>query len=165
MKTNSPRFSIRLRIAVGVVLLFLAAGCSSKGSVTGKVFYKDKPLAGGMVHFSHPEAGILSSPIGADGSYQFTGVPMGEVKIGVTGPPPESNRGRDLPKNIDWEKVKATHPPGTSEEVLKKKMGIRSAPPSADATISLPEKYTDLLQSPLTYTVTSGSQVHDIKLD
>lgn len=162
MKTLSFHFPIRLRSAAGVVLLFLTAGCGSRGSVTGKVFYQDKPLSGGAVQFSHPQLGILTSPIGADGSYQFANVPAAEVKISVTGPPPEPKR--SLPKNLDWEKVKASLPPGFSEEDFKKTMGFRSAPPSADLSGAL-QKYADPLQSPLTYTVTSGSQTYDIKLD
>jgi hypothetical protein len=74
---------------------------------------------------------------------------------------------RSIPKNgdIDWERIKATHPPGFSEEALKQKMGLSTSPGSAGTTNMLPEKYADPLQSSLTYTVTSGSQVHDIKLD
>ena len=44
-------------------------------------------------------------------------------------------------------------------------MGLSTSSSSADATGSLPKKYSDLDQSGLTYTVTGGSQTHDIKLD
>ena len=97
MKTTSPRFSIRLRSAAGVVLLLWAAGCSSKGSVTGKVFYKDKPLPGGEVLLSHPQLGIVRSRIDADGSYQFANILPAEVKIAVMGPPTQQ-RGSPLPQ-------------------------------------------------------------------
>jgi hypothetical protein len=167
MKTISPRFRIRLGSAAVVVLLLLGSGCGSKGSVSGKVFYRDKPLTGGLVQFNHPQLGVLSSPIAADGSYQIAKIPPAEVKIAVTGPPPE--KPRSLPKNanMDWERIKASHPPGMSEEAIKRKMGIQPSPssPSADAASSIPKKYSDPLQSGLTYTVTSGAQTYDIKLD
>jgi len=164
MKTISPRFGALLRSAAGGVLLLLAAGCSSKGSVTGKVFYQDKPVSGGMVQFSHPQLGIVTSPIATDGSYQFGDLPPAEVKIAVA--LPAKKQGRPLPKNFDWQKAKAGDP-DASDEAIMRKMGLQPAPSStsADATGSLPKKYSDPQQSGLTYTVTSGSQTHDIKLD
>ena len=162
MKTTSPRFRIRLRSAAGVVLLLWAAGCSSKGSVTGKVFYKDKPLPGGAVLLSHPQLGIVRSRIDADGSYQFADIPPAEVKIAVTGP--QAEKGRPLPKGLTWEKLKADL--GGSDEEIERKTGFRRpGSSSAVATVALPKKYEDPEQSGLTYTVTGGSQPHDIKLE
>jgi hypothetical protein len=163
MKTTSPRFRIRLRSAAGVILLLWAAGCSSKGSVTGKVFYKDKPLPGGLVLLSHPQLGIVRSRIDADGSYQFASIPPAEVKIAVTGP--EAKKGRPLPKGLDWEKLKEAYP-GVSDEEIERRMGFqRPGSSSAGPTVALPKKYEDPEQSGLTYAVTDGSQTHDIKLD
>ena len=164
MKTISPHFSALPRLAAGGVLLLLAAGCSSNGSVSGKVFYKDKPLTGGLVQFSHPQLGIVSSSIGADGSYQFAKIPPGEVKISVMAPAQE--KGRALPKDLNLEKAKAGQP-GVSNADMMRKMGFRPAPSaaSADLSRSFPKKYADPLKSGLTYTVTTGSQTYDIQLD
>jgi hypothetical protein len=163
MKTTSPRFRIRLRSAAGAVLLLWAVSCSSKGSVTGKVFYKDKPLPGGSVMLSHPKLGIVRSRIDAEGSYQFENIPPAEVKIAVMGPQTEQRGGRSLPKGFDMEKIKAG---GVSEEEIEQRMGVRRpGASSGGATVSLPKKYQDPEQSGLTFTVTGGSQTHDIKLD
>jgi hypothetical protein len=162
MQTNSPHVRESLRIVLGMSLLFLATGCGS-GTVTGKVLYQGKPVSGGTVIFIHPNKGSLSTAIGEDGSYQFVNIPPGEVQIAVA--PPVREQARSLPPNLNWEKIKASHPPGFSEEALKQKMGYRPAPPAAAVSISLPQKYTDPTQSGLTYTVTSGSQPHDIELE
>lgn len=164
MKTISPHFRALPRLAAGGVLLLLAAGCSSNGSVNGTVFYKGNPLPGGLVQFSLSGGGILSSAIGADGSYKIVKIPPGEVKISVMAPPQE--KGRALPKNLDLEKAKAGQP-GVSNEDMMRKMGFRPAPSAASADVSgaLPKKYSDPVKSGLTYTVTTGSQTYDIKLD
>jgi hypothetical protein len=108
----------------------------------------------------------VSSSIDADGSYQIAKSPPGEVKISVMGP--LSQKGKVLPNNLDWEKIKARNPGIVIDEASKRKMGFAPAPPpspSAAVSGALPKKYSDPLQSGLTYTVTSGSQTYDIKLD
>jgi hypothetical protein len=162
MQTNSSRIRASLRIVLIVGPLLLATGCGS-GTVDGKVLYQGKPVPGGTVTFIHPKKGSLSSVIGEDGSYQFVNIPPGEVQISVTAPVREPER--KLPANLDWEKIKASHPPGFNEEELKRKMGYRPAPPSSAVSVSLPKKYADPTQSGLKYTITSGAQTHDIELE
>jgi hypothetical protein len=165
MSTNPARSRVRLWLALAVSLLAVSAGCSSKGTVSGKVLFQGKPLTGGMVQIINAKTGSLSSPIGEDGSYQFTDVPAGEVKVSVTGPAPEPE-GRDLPPGLDMAKIRESNP-GVSDEGIMSKMGMR--PPSRGKSravaVSLPEKYSNPDESGLTFTVTGGSQTHDITLE
>lgn len=59
-------------------------GCSSSGTVSGKVSYKGTPLKGGSVTFiSSPGKPSASTQINEDGSYTVAQVPAGAVKICV----------------------------------------------------------------------------------
>jgi len=164
MRTNISRVRGSLCVVLIVSPLLLATGCSSS-TVNGKVLYQGKPVPGGTVTFIHPKKGSLASAIGEDGGYQFVDIPPGEVQITVAAPVKE--KGRNLPPNLDWEQIKASHPPGIKEEEIKQKMGYRPAPTSSAATssFSLPQKYADPTQSGLKYTVISGPQTHDIELE
>jgi hypothetical protein len=162
MPTNSPRSGVRLRLLLGVSLLLLAAGCSSRGTITGKVLLQGKPLPGGTVQFIHPKQGSMNAPIGQDGSYQFVDVPAGEVTIAVIGAAPPMTR--ELPKGMDWEKVKQSYP-GLSDEEVKRRTGFGPVSPPPGGFVSVPEKYSNPETSGLTYTVTGGAQTHDIVLE
>jgi hypothetical protein len=174
MQTNngsSPRGS--LRIALGVSLLLLAAGCSSRGAVSGKVFYEGKPLPGGKVLFIHEQKGSFTSRIQEDGSYKIPDVPTGQVKIAVTGPATGSDandprlalsmRGGKLPTDTDLAKLKKLVPSDVDEAGLREMMGVPAAQPQKSALI--PSKYNDPEKSGLTYKVDGGPQTHDIKLE
>src|SRR5690349_4071112 len=74
-------------------LFVLAAGCGKGGVVSGKVYYKGKPVTRGTVNF-YPEGkgGNYASLIEPDGSYSIAKIPPGPAKItvmvGMSGPPP-----------------------------------------------------------------------------
>src|SRR5690242_7155152 len=89
--TIQHRGSVRLVVRVGlVVLLALALSeCSSgKGKVTGKVTYKGETVPAGTVAFYGKGDAVSSAPISPDGTYTATSVPLGEVKVTVSTPPP-----------------------------------------------------------------------------
>lgn len=118
---------------------FLAlAGCGGGGSkVTGKVSYNGKPLNSGTILFQ-TEEGVRSATIQSDGTYTIEDVPAGNAKIAVTvAPPPEKG------------------PDGVSAD----EAGTSEANP-----VLVPEKYSRVETSELTYKVTSGEQTHDIDL-
>jgi hypothetical protein len=153
-----------LRRSLLLVLFLMGAGCAAKGTVSGKVTYQGKPLPGGMVTFVTEQGGhAVSSDIGSDGSYTIEKIPPGPVKIGV-----RSNDSPDAPKSFG-----ANPPPGK---------GIKMGPPEgaqlpegvgkgvfdpfgkSGPKVKIPPQYNDPATSTLTYTVTSGSQTHEIEL-
>lgn len=76
------------------MLIFCAApltlaGCApGRGDISGVVYFKNKPLDGGMITFYDEHNGAASSSIKADGSYEVTDVATGTAKIAVATPLP-----------------------------------------------------------------------------
>jgi hypothetical protein len=130
-----------------VLFLFLLVlgGCGQpKGQVTGKVTYKGELLRTGTVAFFGPGDQTDSAPIGSDGTYKASKVPMGDVKVTVSTPAP-----------------------GPTVEQAKKNPMMRRknfVPKTDEKTISIPKKYSDPSRSQLSLTVTQGSQPFDIDL-
>ena len=126
-------------------------GSSTTGTVSGKVYLKDKPLKGGNVTFFSPDKKTSQiAKIGEDGSYTIEMMPVGPAKIAVetkslqqaasarrnTPPPGQNAPNNSLPD---------------PKELLKR-------------YVAIPEKYADAPTSGLEYTVQSGKQPFDIKL-
>jgi hypothetical protein len=134
----------------------LAVGCGAgSGTVTGKVSYEGKPIPAGRVTFLDGKGQTYSSPIGDDGGYSIPKVPAGEVKIAVdTGAPPPNI---PAPAAV---KGKTGAPPGVPPEALK----AYDFEAQRAKYVKIPNKYKDPEKSGLTYTVTGGSQTHDIVL-
>jgi hypothetical protein len=138
-----------LAIAASVGL----AGCGpASGTISGKVSYKGAILKGGNVSFVSADGKIAkSSPIAEDGSYSIEKMPVGTVKISVE------------TKTLE-QAAKARRndpPPGQTRPGDKTQSDPAEA---AKRYVPIPEKYADPNTSELTYTVTSGTQPHDIEL-
>jgi hypothetical protein len=142
-----------------LAVVTLALGCGNKYSVgyadvSGRVLLDGKPLPGGEVSFVTVNGALAArGDVGEDGQYQIK-APIGEVQIGVNNrmlmPPSPRRPGRPkgmVHKTKDGSIVK--------EDELPKKKG---------RYVDLPTKYLDPAASGLTYTVTPGSQTHDIQL-
>jgi hypothetical protein len=134
-----------------LLLLALAAdGCSkATGNLSGKISYNGKPLAVGSVLLIGVDAQPRTAWIEADGSYQFTDVPVGEAKLAVYSPDPDlAEKTRSKTKtNPGPKKAKQVRPKPSSWEV------------SADDRrkwFAIPAKYGDVDQSGLRVTITSG---------
>ncbi len=141
-----------------MVLLLLLAGCSSSnGTITGKVTYQGKPLPSGTVTFVPEKGGSAVVGVIQDGEYKATKVPTGPAKIAVitssTSAPPDYIAQMRPPAEL-MEKA------GMDKSAAE---SAKSASPSQQAP-SLPEKFKDPDKSGLTYTVKSGTQVHNIDL-
>jgi hypothetical protein len=145
-------------------LLALAAGCSSKGKVSGKVYYKNEPLKLGMVQFfPEGQGGAFSSPIGEDGSYSVSKLPPGPVKISVTSS--SANPMAQLNPAVGGPMAQKGMK-GAAEMMKKgKEQAGDAAPPSAAGGKTIPAKYGSPETSDLSLNVTGGSQTFDIKLD
>jgi hypothetical protein len=130
-----------------LLALPLATGCGGQGkaTVSGKVTYQGKSLPSGFVTFV-PENGVaLHADIQGDGSYRMDNVPVGTVKISVQPKTAQDTlQSSPMPQNpMDYGKAKA---------------------PMTESGTPIPPQYADPSQSGLTYTVTKGSQQHDIDL-
>jgi hypothetical protein len=141
------RWVMFLALAVSVGAL----GCgSSEGKVSGKVTYKGAPLKGGNVYFTTADNKTEMSQIDEDGSYTIPQVPPGPVKISVETASLKKTGSRKSygPKDI----APGTYTPPDPTEAKRR-------------YVEIPARYEDPQQSGLTYTVTRGSQTHDINLD
>jgi hypothetical protein len=141
-------------------LLFLAvcAGCSSssQGTISGKVTYHGKPVPAGTVVFvPQVQGGSFAAPI-RDGQYKLENCPVGPAKIAVS-----SKQAITAPMKGMMSKTK---PPPEIEEKLGRGAPAEGASSNNAPTASIPPRYQDPEKSGLSYTVKSGSQVHDIDI-
>jgi hypothetical protein len=162
----------RLRNSLVLALLLLAAGCNSRGTVSGKVFYKDAPVPGGSLTFL-TQQGSITCPIEEDGSYRAQDLPLGSAQIIV-----ETVSARYSGQQSGLMTFMMKHvPPGEIEQRKKEmeegnlsrtnrdeKMGSASGK-SGKRYVPIPAHYNDPTHSGLTYNVQGGSQTHDIKLE
>jgi hypothetical protein len=139
-------------------------GCSKRGSQTptaslsGKVTYNGKPLTGGNMTLRTKGKGDTVIRINADGSFEGTSVPLGEMSVAIDTEPVKlwlEQAGKTLvfnPKDID--KIKG-------EKNLK---DIGSDPFKGMEYVPIPKKYTKHQESGLTVTVKEGKQEMDFPL-
>jgi hypothetical protein len=143
-----------------LLLLAVCAGCSSssQGTISGKVTYQGKPVPAGTVVFvPQVQGGSFVAHI-RDGEYKVENCPVGPAKIAVSTP-----ANTDPMKRMMGSKMK--RPPEIEEKLGRggSADGSSSSPTDAPA-VSIPPRYQDPEKSGLSYTVTSGSQVHDIDI-
>jgi hypothetical protein len=150
----SPGKGTLLRLAgpclVGLAML-TASGCSSKDKavVSGKVTLKDgTPVSAGTVTFWSNDGRSGLGVLKSDGSYSIGDAPVGDVKVTVETPPATQG-----PINMP------PPPPG------QKGMPPEMIPGGGDVggagkikIVPVPDKYKDQSTTPLTHTVTRGTQ-------
>jgi hypothetical protein len=156
-------------LAAGVIVVFAwgFAGCGSNApgsaaSISGKVLYKGQPLTGGDIAL-HPKApgGVpYSCKINADGSFSGT-LPagtLGEVIVTVQTRPPQTRpvQTRAGAKEDMREKMLKEF----GGKIKKDKEHKEGPPPPAP----VPAKYTQKATSPLTWTITEGSNTKNFDL-
>jgi hypothetical protein len=168
MSMNGSHFSMRALHpgwSLIVCLLLGTAGCASKGQIAGKVLYRGKPLPGGTVTFLPAGGkGAFNSSILQDGSYSLAQVPSGEVTITVEteskNPGPQGTSGQKSKARIyrmyreKMQKLMQEKTPGRTPRQF----------PSKEQYVPIPASYQDPEKSGLKYTVTDGTQTHDIEL-
>jgi hypothetical protein len=146
-----------------LLLLSLAAsiglfGCGgSSGTVAGKVYYKGELVKGGNVQFVASDGSARSSAIAEDGTYTIDKLHLGEAKISV-----DTSSFKPQKGFYAYGSKPMKPPPGQPE-------GSGYKPPDtqelAKRYVAIPEKYIDPNKSGLKYTVKSGRQDYDIKMD
>jgi hypothetical protein len=126
-----------------LALAGLAAGCSSKATVSGKVTSNGKTVTSGSVSLFPSDNIQRAGQIGSDGSFSIPDVPTGTVKIVVSSPAPGG-------------------------ETRGKGKGDSDAPttggPAAAGWFPIPEKYGSPTTTDLTDTVKSPTTVLNIDL-
>jgi hypothetical protein len=134
----------------GLFLAALAAmGCSggAKGSVKGTVKKGDKKITSGKVTFlvgkENPVSGIIK-----DGTYEVTGVPVGEAIVLVESPKPAEHGDENMPGG-GLEKMKDRAGKEMKAQ-LKQQQHIR------DTWVPIPDKYKSQKTSGLKHTVKKG---------
>ena len=146
--TRQPGACARWLIQAASLLLFVWAlsGCSqAKAKVTGKVSYNGEAVPVGTVAFYGPGDQVASAAIQPDGNYEAIGVPLGEVKVTVTTPPPPD--------------------PNAAERLKKNPMIMeRGRAITQEKVVSVPRKYSLPGTSGISLTVKGGSQPFDITL-
>jgi hypothetical protein len=137
-----------LRALFCLVAMTLAGCGASTGSVTGKVTLNGETVTGGTVTFIGSDQKVVTAPISVEGEYTIPKIPPGTAKIGVTPLP-------TLPKGKGMDMMDPS------------KMGGGAEKPSTATPkpMPIPKRYENPEKSGLTYTVTKGSQEHDIKLE
>jgi hypothetical protein len=154
-----------LRSVLLPAFLTLFVGCSSKGTVSGKVFYQGNPLPGGRVTFLQ-EHGAFHSVIHEDGSYRITGIPPGPATITVSSPdPPGPATPSPMEKAAEMAKARKVEMSPEMAKLVEEGMKHIGDPEAGKRKyMSIPPKYKDPEQSGLKYTVKSGVQEYDIQL-
>ncbi len=159
-----PRKGTGLPVRLFSVLLVgaLLSGCGSKGTISGKVLYKGKPVTGGNLTFQSSQ-GVFRTTINEDGTYRIEKVPAGPVKIGVENQSLQIQEGQGQMLAKVTPKDKKGKDVNVSEMMQgMQKMMQKGAIPGK--YVPIPQKASNPETSQLTYTVTSGSQVYDIEL-
>ena len=150
-------------VLLGLILCLPGlAGCGGpkKGTVSGTITYKSEPLGNGVVVFigegnkdGSPAIGG-SSPIGPDGTYKISNIPVGPMKITVETHPP--------PPGFKYTTTKTPHMEKNMMEAPKPLQPINNTP---SRYVKIPNHYKFADHSGLSYEVTPGVQQHDISLE
>jgi hypothetical protein len=153
--TPSVRLLGSLSLLVATVLL--ACGCGqnlqkARAVVKGSISIGDKKLNAGNITFATADGRTGTGSIDESGNYIVTDAPIGECTIVVSVPAPKGGSmqapGMKPPAGI----------PG-----MEKMAGPKMVDPSK--VVQIPQKYNSRDTSDLKYTVRSGEQTHDIKLN
>jgi hypothetical protein len=155
MTTRLKLRASRLLLAGCLILLTLGTvGCASRGDLSGKVSYQGKPLASGSVLLVRAGAIPMTTRIEEDGSYHFTDVPVGEVKLAVFSPDPAQEA--EARKKAEEKRLSSSEKP------------LPPLPPLPEIDRSkwfaIPIEYRDVEHSGLRITINGGPNSHPIEL-
>jgi hypothetical protein len=154
---------VRLLVCLSFILPIWLLGCSKNSQaparLSGSVTYKGQPLKAGTMQLHAPDGVAYNAQIGEDGTYIATDIPEGELVITVEtesfNPTKKAAGGKDAEKRL---KAQQPPPPGRGS-------GGGTPADLSEHYVKIPEKYSNPKTSPLTVTVKSGRQVHNVALE
>jgi hypothetical protein len=144
------------------VLILVAVGCSSKGTITGTVTYKGTPIPEGSVQFMPENGAPTVSAVINDGQYTAEKVPVGPAKVAIASLTAGAQENAMTKMMMSGGKGGGPPPDAKIPEEARKLFSGGGAPKKG---LQIPEKYSDLQNSGLTYTVTGGKQTKDFNLE
>jgi hypothetical protein len=143
--------SVRRIVPLGALCLaLLAGGCGSRGTVSGKVTHKGKPVVWGTVSVFASDDVQYAGQLTPEGTYSIPDVPSGQVRITVSSPNPDGT-GRGGPAAANGGLGDS---PGPEAAATRPPPGI---------WFPIPAKYSEPSRSGLTGTV-RGNTVIDLDL-
>jgi hypothetical protein len=151
----------------GVLVLLLAAGCSSTPAteyarVTGHVRYHGKPILQGQITVFIDGGAFDTAPI-EDGQYVLSRAPVGTVHVVLVG-----STERLDPKQQEaekWAQIRKGAERVKKWEAEGKKVDDLPPEPVPEDPNGIPSKYSGDSSTPLTREVKPGSQVIDIDIE
>ena len=144
------------------LLVLLAAGCNSTGTVTGTVAYKGTPIPDGSVMFV-PENGSPSViAFIKDGKYTTEKMPVGPAKVAISSTY-NPVRQENFMAQMIHSGGKGGGPP--LDAMPEEARQYFSGSGALSRGLKIPDKYSDVQNSGLSYTVTGGKQTKDFNLD
>jgi hypothetical protein len=144
-------------LAFGVFCLtaLVLMGCKSQGTVHGTVTYGNQKIRVGRVSVVVSNAQPQSAIIKDDGTYEITGVPVGEGKVVVESREPVNPTMGGGGKTIE------SMPPEMREKMGNPQKKYQDA---LAKWIKIPDKYADQNKTPLNLEVKSGDNEFNINL-
>lgn len=146
---------------LAAALTALLIGCQSGNSNTpssihGKVTYKGAPVTAGTITFFAKEGGMYPRPLNADGTYDVSSLPAGEMAVTVETESANTNAkmptygrpGKDSKSPMIGPVPEGAPTPGTG----------------GGAYVKIPSKYATKELSGLTVTLVRGGQEKDFDL-
>lgn len=158
-----------LAISCGLTLL---GGCSGKGDLPklapadGTVTYQGKPVAGATVTFAPDKGPLAMAVTDLNGKFTlntgtFPGVVVGPVKVGIIATPAAQGAGSDLSaisKRPQNDKEAAAYLEKANE--LQQKFAEGENPEALQPKSLIPEKYTKVDTSGLSFTINANGDNH-----
>jgi len=128
------------------------------GVITGKVIYQGEPVPGGAIHFFVGDGPPLAFAIRGDGTF-VAEVPVGPARIAVETESAKYKGSREEmmkkwreiagPEYVHMKKEKLAFPTSSAPKIVYKE---------------IPERFSDVDKSGLTYDVVPGEQQRDFEL-
>lgn len=138
-----------------IAVLFGTVGCSSSGTVSGKITYQNSPVKGGTIIFVTADGSQFSGPINEDGTYKVEKVPKGDVKIIVE------------TSSLAQRATQKLNAPPEGQQVPGAKSDKQQFDPAEAQRryTPIPGNYERADSTPLKLAVKGGAQTHDITLE